>query len=148
MKESLEREGCLSVSLMFPFSLLSFLFSPLFSSAWSIPSPPPPLFWWEVKKKTTFFPCQQSKLSKAALLGTSGGRWITWGSWWKADSDSVCLGSDLRSSSSCEHSGDAGAHESQGPWTPLAGAGVQSPICRVTSLLENLVTPCCLSNKV
>ena len=147
MEDSREREVCLCFTdVVSFFSLVSLLFSPLSSSPWSIPLPR--LFWWEVKKKTTFFHCQQSELSKAALLGTSVGRWITWGSWWNADSDSVCLGSDIRSSSSCEHSGDTGVHESQGPWAPLGVARGQPPICRVTSLLKNLVTPCCLSNKV
>ena len=37
------------------FSLVSLLFSPLSSSAWSIP-PHPAFFWWEVKKKDYIFP--------------------------------------------------------------------------------------------
>ena len=75
MEESLEREGCLSVSLMFPFSLLSFLFSPLFSSAWSIlfhATPPPTFSGGKLKKRLRFSPANKVSFQKQLFLELQG----------------------------------------------------------------------------
>ena len=60
---------------MFPFSLLSFLFSPLFSSAWSIlfhATPPPTFSGGKLKKRLRFSPANKVSFQKQLFLELQG----------------------------------------------------------------------------